>query len=326
MTNLASPPRVDAGTRRTGLLERVTPVSVLAAMCMLLFVFPSDSVILAIGASGFVGGLFALLIFGGWLASMLFGLHSPWNHRSPTRTALMLVWIVSLVSYALRPWDSLSVAQASSADRWLILLAGMTGVALVANDCLTTIHDVIRTTRALVTGANVCAAIAAAQFWFGFDVVPYIRSAMPGFTAKGTAVSGQARGTLVRVSGTAANPLELGVIAGALLPAAIYLAMYDTDRRLMRRLIPVALLLSGVAATVSRSGVLAVIISSTIWVCLLPATQRVVAFAIAPLGLVAIFMTAPGFVTIIAQLATAGNSDPSIAHRTQTYKLVGSLV
>lgn len=301
-------------------------IRALQIFCFLLFVFPSDSVIIAIGASGFPAGLVAIGIFLAWLMSILFGLHDPRGKRSPTRSMFTLWWFACIASYATRPWQQLSISQAASADRWLIQLAAMTGVALVVAECLDDADQIRTVLRALIEGAAVCAFVGLLQFAAHINLVPYLRNLLVGFQVNGLSVTGQARGALSRAAGTASNPLELATICGALIPAALYLAMVEKERSGARRYLPVFLLGAGVTVSVSRSGILALLIATVVWSVLLPPLQRIWVLALGPFAIAGVFLTTPGFLTILTSSATAGNSDPSIANRTNNYSYAARLI
>ena len=71
--------------------------------------------------------------------------------------------------------------------------------------------------------------VAALQFWISLDISPYLRE-LPGFSLNFDNPGIVDREAFNRVAGTAIHPIELGVVAGMLLPLAIYLAIFDTDR------------------------------------------------------------------------------------------------
>src|SRR5271165_19058 len=118
---------VDVITRRS-LTLRSPAVPMLQAFAFAIMVFPSDTVVKAVGAGGYVAAVFAYLMFASYMAVLLFGLHNPLNYRSPVRIALGGLWLACLMSYALMDRTLLSSAQQSSADRYLIQLAGVSGV------------------------------------------------------------------------------------------------------------------------------------------------------------------------------------------------------
>ena len=67
------------------------------------------------------------------------------------------------------------------------------------------------------------------QYWFSYDVAHFLRE-LPGFTLNQDNPAILARGALNRATGTAVTPIELGVVAGMLLPIAVYLGLYKRDR------------------------------------------------------------------------------------------------
>ena len=136
-------------------------------------------------------------------------------------------------------------------------LAVITGVALVAAECLTSLHDVRRVLRALAWGGAFCGVVAALQFWISLDITPYLRE-LPGFSLNFDNPAIVDRAALNRVAGTSITAIELGVVGGMLLPLAIYLAIYDTDRIRAERWAPVALIALAIPTSVSRSAVISV--------------------------------------------------------------------
>ena len=121
------------------------------------------------------------------------------------------------------------MTELASADRLLMQLAVITGVALVAAECLDSLRDMRRVLRALCWGGAFCGVVAALQFWLSLDLAVYLRD-LPGFSLNFDNPGILVRDGLNRVTGTAIYPIELGVVAGMLLPLAVYLAIYDTER------------------------------------------------------------------------------------------------
>jgi O-antigen ligase len=134
------------------------------------------------------------------------------------------------------------------------------------------------------------------------------------------------RGSLNRAFGTATDPIELGVSAGMLLPLAVYMAMYDTKRSAFSRWFPVICIAIAATASVSRSAILAIIVSMGVFVVMMRPVQRVKALAAMPLVVAAVFVTAHGLIGTLKSFIQAGTSDPSVAHRVNNYPLVERLV
>jgi O-antigen ligase len=328
---MAGPGRTPLGACVEGELELPytahddAPVRLLQVFAGALMVFPSDSVVAAVGAAGFMASLVAMALFAMYLAAVALGHHDPRLRRSPIRVTLAAMWCVSLVSYALMHLREMPELEALSADRWLLLLAAMTGVILVAAEGLSTLGDIRRVVRVLVWGGAFCGLVAGLQFYLNLDVAAMVRM-LPGFTASEEYSSIISRGALNRVAGTALHPIELGVVAGMLLPVAIYMGVHDLKRPRWRRWTPTVLILASSTVSVSRSAVLALVIALAVLLALLPPRHRLVGLILLPFGLIGVFMTTPGLITTLSSFFAAGQNDPSVATRVDDYPMVVALV
>jgi O-Antigen ligase len=300
-------------------------VPVLQLFALTAMVVPSDTVIKAIGAEGYAAGLVGMFAFAAFGAATLLGLHNPLQRRNPVRAALCVVWLSVLASYIVMDRGSLTGSQVASADRLLMQLAIITGVALVAAECLTSLRDVRRVLRALTWGGAFCGAVAALQFWISLDITPYLRQ-LPGFSLNFDNPAIVARAALNRVSGTSITAIELGVVAGMLLPLATYLAIYDTNRTPLKRWAPVVLIAFGITTAVSRSAIISVVLASAVLIVLMPTRQRLVALCMAPVAIMGVFMSAPGVIGTLTAFFRAGTNDDSVEARLYDYPEVERLV
>jgi O-Antigen ligase len=288
-------------------------------------VIPASMVIKPIGAQGYAAGLIGMFAFFAFIAATLLGLHDPGRTRHPVRAALCVLWLSALVSYVLMDRSVRSGTEIAAADRMMMQLMIITGIALVAAECLNSLRDIRRVLRVLTWGGAFCGVVAALQFWISLDITPYLRE-LPGFSLNVDNPAIIARSTLNRVVGTATNPVEVGVVAGMLLPLAIYLAMYDTDRAAWSRWAPVALIGIAVPASVSRSAIISVAVAITVLVVLMPTRKRLVALCVSPLAVAAVFISAPGVISTLAEFFSAGSSDDSVRARLYDYPEVDRLV
>jgi cell division protein FtsW (lipid II flippase) len=305
--------------------SRSYAVPILQLFALSVMVIPSDTVIQAIGAQGYAAALVGIFAFAAFLATILLGFHDPLRHGHPIRIVLCVFWLSVLASYIAMDRSTLTVSEADAADRLMIQLAVITGVALVAAECLTSLRDVRRVLRALTWGGAFCGVVAALQYWVSLDITPYLRE-LPGFSINSDNPAIVAREALNRVTGTSITPIELGVVGGMLLPLAIYLAMYDTERTARKRWAPVALIALAIPTSVSRSAVISVVLALAVLVVLMPARQRLVALCAAPFALVAVFMSAPGVIGTLTAFFRAGSSDDSVRARVYDYPEVERLV
>jgi hypothetical protein len=311
------------GAARVPFRSHAVPMLQLFALTVM--VIPSDTVIKAIGAQGYAAALIGMLAFAAFMAATVLGLHDPLRYRHPVRSVLCVLWISALISYVVMDHGSLTGAEAAAADRWLMQLAVITGVALVAAECLTSLLDVRRVLRALTWGGAFCGVVAALQFWINVDIAPYLRE-LPGFSVNFDNPAIVSRAALSRVTGTSITAIELGVVAGMLLPLAIHAAIYDTDRSAWKRWAPVPLIGLAIPGSVSRSAIISVALAVAILVVLMPPRQRLIALCAAPLAVTGVFMSAHGLIGTLATFFGAGTNDDSVQARVFDYPEVERLV
>jgi O-antigen ligase len=169
--------------------------------------------------------------------------------------------------------------------------------------------------------------VAALQFKARIDLTKYLK--LPGFSTNVSDTANAAitlRGGENRVPGTATDAIELGVAAGMLLALAVYLLIHDTGRPKWQRVVPVLCIALAVPASVSRSGVIAVVTALGVLIVCLPPTRRLKGLAVVPVALPIVFILAHGLIGTLSGYFLAGNSDPSIAHRTNNYSYVEQMV
>jgi hypothetical protein len=252
-------------------------------------------------------------------------MHNPLRHRHPVRAVLCLLWLSVLASYVLMDRKGLTRVETTAADRFLVELVIISGVALMAGECLQSMRDVRRVLRALTWGGAACGLIAALQFWMTLDLAPFLRE-LPGFTLNFDNAGILSRDALNRAAGTAIHPIELGVVAAMLMPLAVYMAIWDTERKPRSRWAPVVLIGVAIPASVSRSAILGVAVALLVLVISMPPQQRVTALCAVPFAIVAVFMTAHGLIGTLRSFFEAGTSDASVATRVDDYPLVERLV
>jgi O-Antigen ligase len=317
-------PRVSVGAAAEASSRSAAAVLLLQLFALAVMMIPSDTVIEAIGAAGYPASLIGVLIFFVFSASWLLGVQDRARPRHPIQVVLCVLWLSVLASYVLMDRAVLTGAELASADRLLIRVAVITGVALVAAEWLRSLEDVRSVLRWLCWGGAFCGVVAALQYWVGLDLAQYLRD-LPGFTLNQDNPAIADRGSVSRVAGTAITPIELGVVAGMLLPIAIYLGLYDREPTALKRWAPAALIVVAVSASVSRSAVVSVVVAFVVLAVLLPPKPRLAALSAAPFAVIGVFMLAPGLIGTLASFFTAGGSDPSIQYRTHDYPLAEEL-
>jgi O-antigen ligase len=311
-----------------GFRLRGRPPTLLKFVLVSTLVFPSYMVLGELGAIGNVAHLLALALFALWFTSSLFGHHDPAPYGHPGRAAMMFWLVASCASYAAM-FGGLSggsdLAARAAADRWMLLVLAGAGITLVMTESIRGIDDVRSVVRWVMAGAAVCCVVALIQFQFRINPVEWISSLMIGFEDNGSGSSFQQRESFLRVAGTTMHPIELSVVCSMLLPLAVWWALFDIQvRRWVRWSLPI-LLVAGNVITVSRTGMLGLLVSTVILLPYLPKLARQWALIVIPAGVAVVFIGVPGMVSTLFYSATAGTADSSITYRTDDYPLAWTL-
>jgi O-antigen ligase len=316
-------PATGRGSRGPG----STAIRLLVAYSIALYVFPSNAVIGVVGASGYMASLVGLAAFALWAIASMVWHHHPLLYRNPIRIALALLWASSLISYALMHRYTHTPTVQLGSDRWLLQLAMISGVVLVAAEGLRSMSAIQTVVKAIIWGATFCGVVALLQFALQLDITPYLRM-IPGFQENSEASPFQPRYGIYRVAGTALHPIELGVVSAMLLPLALWIGRFDKRYSYLRRWSPSAVLLAAATLSVSRSAVVALVVSLGLLMILLPVRDRAFGFILLPFALGAMFLGVPGFFRTMMDFFAAGanGTDSSIQARTDDYDFVADYV
>ena len=301
------------------------PPRLLRVVAFSVFFFPASMVLSPLGAAGTVPLVLALVLALFWAVSWGVGLHDPIPARSPGRLAITALLFVTLLSYAalMAGWTGGStVAGRASADRWLLLLVASAAIVYVASETIRTIDDALRYVRAILAGALFCCLVAVVQFYLHINPMEWVGALMPGFTYNGGDTTFQLRGALVRVAGSTFTPIELGVVCSMLLPLSIWRLLFDRSGRKWLHVLGTLLLVFGVATTISRSGILCLVVAMAVFIPFLPTVARKWALLAVPFVTAGLFLGVPGLISTIGNALAPSGNDPSITTRTDNYPRV----
>jgi O-antigen ligase len=211
-----------------------------------------------------------------------------------------------------------------SSDRALLSTLGMLGVALAVADGVRTRRGLDRLLGGLAVGGAFMACVAIAQSLLGFDLTS--RLVLPPLVLNGDLVGISARG-VVRVAGTAAHYIELGVVLAMLTPIAVHFAL-TSYKRSSRRFWAAAAGLIALAAllSVSRSAIVSMVVGMLV---LLPAWSwrgRISALVVGVGFLALVSLVQPGLLGTLRSLFGSLDTDPSVESRTSDYAIVSGFV
>jgi O-antigen ligase len=237
----------------------------------------------------------ALLL--GWFASLL---ADPRARLRKTGFEGPLILIVgsALGSIATNP-DR--VAQLSSiVDKKLMFFLSFVLVLYVTASTIRRLGDIDYLAKTLVVGGAIVGGFAMIEARTGFNVFNHLDRAFPILRAgaEGEPEAFQKYGAAkLRVFGSAQHPIALSAVFVVLVPLAVYLAHRFRQRRWLACAV---LLIAGCSATVSRTGVVMLVVVALVFIWLRPREVRRLWPALIP-ALIVIKLVLPGTLGAIKQ-------------------------
>jgi len=242
---------------------------------------------------------------------------------SPAEIACWILLVACVCAYAAGGMHTLGPIESAGQTREALVLFPLIVVALG----VASLADVRRCDQllvGLVIGATISATLAVAQSVAAFDVAHLLQ--LPGMVARNIGGMG-IRGSFIRVKGASAHPIELGVICGSVIPIAIHFARFaDTRRHRIYAGLASLVMLLAIPLSVSRSGVLVVVISMAVYAVVLSTRQRLEALILALVGLVLLRAAIPGLLGAVRSIFGGAANDPSITGRTQDYAALSTYI
>ncbi len=301
---------------------RFDAVSLLTVYAALLVVLPARLVLPALGAAGRPALLFAVGLLFLWLFTRALP-EQVLPGAQPLRWALALFTVAFLVSYALGFARGLPGLESRGADRALLTMAGLIGVALVAADGIRSTARLDTLLRRLVALTSVSAFVGVVQFFFRLDLASYVQ--VPGLALNRPIVGIGERGGpgFARVAGLTGHYIEFGVVLAMVLPIALHLLLFARSRREKQLWASaVALLAASVPLSVSRAGSLALMVGMVLLVVGWTTRLRALAAVIGGVGVVVFQGLIPGLLGTIRSGFVNYENDPSILGRLGDYEVV----
>lgn len=301
------------------------PVAVLFAFLALAFLIPTRLVFTPLGAAGrpvVIAGVALLLLWflvvghrGGLPAGM-----------QPIRWVVLGYLLTQAAGYAAGYRRGLPYLEANSADRWMITTAAMAGVVFCFADGPRSRRQLNLLLYSLLGFGVFAAVVGALQSFVGLDLQQYV--SIPGLQPIRSLLEVTERGYgVTRVSGFAQHYIEFGVVLAALVPLAVHVVLYARSSN--TRLIAwtsLAAITAAVPLSVSRSGILTLLVGilslSAVWSWRL----RYNALVIGLVGTVLFRAVSPGVLGTLLSLFRRADDDPSVQGRTEDYDIVFPMI
>jgi polysaccharide biosynthesis protein PslJ len=241
--------------------RRPMRVDAAIALCFtiaLLTLFPARLIVPGMTDLGRPGLVVGLLLFFWWFLAR-FTTHLTLVGPNPMRWALLVFTISVLVSYAAGYLRGLTTMEANGADRQILFVATLAGVILMTADGVANWHRLRLVLQVLVWCSAFVAVVGLLQYILALDVTKYL--IIPGLQSKGEVLGFEQRGGSFRVASTLTHYIELSTYMATVLPFAIHFALFATTKRRRLAFLGAALLIAAaIPATISRTGLLALLV------------------------------------------------------------------
>ncbi len=304
--------------------QRADAATVLIIFTVLLIGIPTDLVVQALGANATPAMLVGALLLLWWTCARLWPGSGIARGRQPVRIGLGVVALSVIAAYTGGVLGHVQGIQERGADRGILYFCGLAGACLLAMDGITSRARLDRVLKTLVVMAAVSATLAMLTFFFGLYLLNHIH--VPGLSSVGDITYIGTRSGLRRISGTSRHPLEFGMLMAVVLPIALHYAFCTPKPRNRRWWLCTAIIAMALPMAVSRAAIIGVIVASVLLFVTWPPARQRLTLMLVPVYLAATHVVAPHLLSTLGSLFQNGANDPSIAHRTANYAIIGSVM
>lgn len=291
---------------------RADRTTVLVVVAVGLLVIPARLRIGPLGEAGTPGSLVGMGAFAMWSWGRLWGRDWLARGRQPLRVTILLFGATILASYLAMGFRSHDLLEAKAANRGLVTLVTLAGVALLAADLVPRRERLAGLIRAIVAAGAAVAGLGVLQFVTHVDIAAMAR--VPGLTFVDSNYASDRAG-FSRIVATTTHPIEMSVVLCMLLPLALHVAFHATGRHRRWWYAAAALIGLAIPMTVSRTAMVGLVVVALV---LFPAwtwRRRRNALGAIAVGVVVMKFTVHGLLgTITAMIFNPGN-DPSLQSR-----------
>ena len=297
--------------------RRADAVTLLTCYLFLLMAIPAPLVLAPLGGAGGPATIFAALLLGCYLLTLIHPALALDRGPQPVRVAAVLLTCAVIATYISANRRTLPGLEENGADRGLIIMLGWLGVMLLAADGIVNMDRLKTLLSRVIFGATAMASLAIVQFFTGLNAAQYI--VIPGLTTQTPFTDLLTRDQLNRPSATAIDPIELAVVLAVCLVIAVHRARFAPDGRRGRRWVQVAIIAIALPMTVSRTGIVSLVVAGIVLLPTWPKWDRRAAYVAGLAGTAFLFATKPGLLGEFRSLFLQVGSDTSSASRTGAF-------
>ena len=297
--------------------RRADAVTLLTCYLFLLMAIPAPLVLAPLGGAGGPATIFAALLLGCYLLTLIHPALALDRGPQPVRVAAVILTCAVIATYISANRRTLPGLEENGADRGLIIMLGWLGVMLLAADGIVNMDRLKTLLSRVIFGATAMASLAIVQFFTGLNAAQYI--VIPGLTTQTPFTDLLTRDQLNRPSATAIDPIELAVVLAVCLVIAVHRARFAPDGRRGRRWAQVAIIAIALPMTVSRTGIVSLVVAGIVLLPTWPKWDRRAAYVAGLAGTAFLFATKPGLLGEFRSLFLQVGSDTSSASRTGAF-------
>jgi O-antigen ligase len=297
--------------------RRADAVTLLTVYLFLLMAIPAPLVLAPLGGAGGPATIFAALLLGCYLLTLIHPALALDRGPQPVRVAAVILTCAVIATYISANRRTLPGLEENGADRGLIIMFGWLGVMLLAADGIPSMARLKTLLGRVIFGATAMASLAIVQFFTGLNAAQYI--VIPGLTTQTPFTDLLTRDQLNRPSATAIDPIELAVVLAVCLVIAVHRARFAPDGRRGRRWVQVAIIAIALPMTVSRTGIVSLVVAGIVLLPTWPKWDRRAAYVAGLAGTAFLFATKPGLLGEFRSLFLQVGSDTSSASRTGAF-------
>jgi O-antigen ligase len=297
--------------------RKADAVTLLTCYLFLLMAIPAPLVFAPLGGAGGPATIFAALLLGCYLLTLIHPALALDRGPQPVRVAAVVLTCAVIATYISANRRTLPGLEENGADRGLIIMFGWLGVMLLAADGIPSMARLKTLLGRVIFGATAMASLAIVQFFTALNAAQYI--VIPGLTTQTPFTDLLTRDQLNRPSATAINPIELAVVLAVCLVIAVHRARFAPDGRRGRRWVQVAIIAIALPMTVSRTGIVSLVVAGLVLLPTWPKWDRRAAYVAGLAGTAFLFATKPGLLGEFRSLFLQVGSDTSSASRTGAF-------
>lgn len=302
----------------------IDAAALLSLTIALIALIPARLIVPGMTDLGRPGLIVALLLFTWWMLAH-FSPNLVMTGSQPIRWAVLVFFTTLLISYAVGFMRGLTSMEANAADRTMLFFGAFTGLCLTAADGIPNWLRLRGVLKVLVSCAAIVSTIAVVEYVTAIDLTTYLT--IPGLQAKGWVPGFEQRGAGLRVAATTSHYIELAAFLALVLPFAMHFAIFS-KRHLRRRLamLSVLIIVGGIFATISRTGILAVALVLAVLFPVWTWRMRYNVLAVTCGMLAMVAAASPGLFNTLLHLFDDPSSNPAFTVRQARYSLVFSYV